>query len=177
MRDLKSNLKETVCVDELTMKIADDYEKNTCAKIFFFLNYHDYINNHNSKFELYRIVFDFKQNFVRKTNNEECCSHIKSELKVMPTKIYLKKFLKLRIEDSIQKGYQFAQLSEMCIAIVNPIRKLSYQSFLKQPKVMCETFSKRTNQENPSILNTLKKSSSHPFFPKFSYVNLNPVTS
>ena len=39
--------------------------------------FQEYITNHIKKLEAYLNTYDFELNFLIKTKNDECCSHIK----------------------------------------------------------------------------------------------------
>ena len=136
-------------------------EISSCIRIKYFIQnpdffdedsiVHEYITNLNEKFDIHLIKYDFTMKFIDKTNTAECSCNIKPELEKAGfaytshrednlTKFYLKRFLLLRVENFINRGYKFSHLSEMCMTTVDPLRNMSYQNHLKQAKPIYEFF-------------------------------------
>ena len=61
-------------------------------------------------------------------------------------------------------------LSEMCITAVNPSRNTTCQYYSTKPKQMCEISLNGIIDENPHLINSLDRTSHHPFIRKYSHI-------
>ena len=57
----------------------------------------------------------------------------------------------------------------MGFTMVSPIRNMTFENYLKQPKQLCEIVSNKIFDENTHLLNAPGRSSNHPLIRNYSH--------
>ena len=64
----------------------------------------------------------------------------------------------------------FSTIFEMRITFTNTIRDMTYDYYLKQPKLMCEIKSNEMIARNPNLINFLNRNTTHLLIAKYSRI-------
>ena len=132
------------------------------------MNYVDeafYLNiiEHNKKFDLYLVKFEFKLVF----NDYECSPYVTSKLSDNKTRIPWKNYLMRVIDDFKDKGYTFNHIAEMhIITIANKI-DMSYDFYIRNNMHADEWKKNAMINKNKSLINNFDPTGRHPLNRKF----------
>ena len=83
---------------------------------------------------------------------------------------YLRAFVLSKIKDYERQGYIFSHISEMKIAFITDLSKMTYEHYLNQPKCMFEWKLNVILAKNPLLIKIFENTS-HPLIRKYQYIN------
>ena len=127
----------------------------------------DYITNHNEKYSIFLIIYDFKLIF----NNDSSKSiHIQTDFYHNTSFMNLKRFLIQHIDNFIEKGQIFSHIDEMNFTTVNDKMYMAYKYYIQHPMPMVERHLKMVIGKNPHLIKSLNRSHIYPLVRNYSYI-------
>ena len=127
----------------------------------------DFITQYNEKFDLYLVKCEFEVEFINFTD------FIKTEYFFNTSIINMKKYLIFYFYHVISRGRKFSHISKMKIKTISDFSYMNYKYYLKQPMQMVERRLNINIAKNPQLINSLNRSSDHPFVRKYINIPFN----
>ena len=127
----------------------------------------DYIANHNKKYNLSLIKYDFRiifnDDFQKPILIETDFCHNTSPIK-------LKRYLLYQIDNFMEKGHILTHTDEKIITTINDKMYMAYDYYIKRPMPAVEIKLNMIFSKNPHLIKSLNRSHIHPLIRKCSYI-------